>query len=171
MEMFHCLKINQLLAPSGRCCFSHTKGFWGDSQLGLHFLPGRRGPAGCVCPRALSGGEVSFPGWLRGAQRPQGRHAEGELSRGRLGCGERCSVWAQTGNSKIVVVLAVGGGWGPTRASHRDRWGDRTSRIPGMQLAGWSTVHQDWLQKPQSWVLCGAGRLPGQMTTRYSASL
>ena len=36
---------------------------------------------------------------------------------------------------------------------------DRTSRIPGMQLAGWSTVHQDWLQKPQSWVLCGAGRL------------
>ena len=139
MEMFHCLKINQLLAPSGRCCFSHTKGFWGDSQLGLHFLPGRRGPAGCVCPRALSGGEVSFPGWLRGAQRPQGRHAEGELSRGRLGCGERCSVWAQTGNSKIVVVLAVGGGWGPTRASHRDRWGpqcpDRPQRNPRQGLS------------------------------------
>lgn len=36
---------------------------------------------------------------------------------------------------------------------------DRTSRIPGMQLAGWSTVHQDWLQKPQSWVLRGAERL------------
>ena len=123
--MFHCLKINQLLAPSGRWCFSHMKGFWVTPSWACVFFQGGEDRQAVSVPEHCQVGRSLFQGGC-------GEH------RGPRGGGPRVSLAGEAGVWR--AVCSVGTDWerqDRCGAGGRRRGGPHESK-PQKQV--WSTV-------------------------------
>ena len=93
--MFHCLKINQLLAPSGRWCFSHMKGFWVTPSWACVFFQGGEDRQAVSVPEHCQVGRSLFQGGCGEHRGPRGGGPRVSLAGGGWGvesgvqCGHR----------------------------------------------------------------------------------
>lgn len=136
--MFHCLKINQLLAPSGRWCFSHMKGFWVTPSWACVFFQGGEDRQAVSVPEHCQVGRSLFQGGCGEHRGPRGGGPRVSLAGGGWGVESGVQCGHRLGTARSLWCWRQEAGGAPTRASHRNRCGpqcpDRPRRNPRQGL-------------------------------------